>query len=457
MLAACGPSVESRPETQSPSPAAAFTPLPAAGDGFLVPITGFMTLREDVRSTDLAAVLVPASYAAEARRLLPTTSVVPVSPDGAVLARVRGGSSAIALVPPALVDASVKTLSIDGQLFWDPRLDVARYPLRLEGRPEAAIARDSLWDLLAAGEIVFGRGVQQRIEDRFGGDARPAFAKVRDVTRAADVAVATLEAPLSGARNRYCQSCFVFVGNEAYVAGLADAGIDLVTLAANHIGDAGTQGVLDTVRVLDAARIAHVGAGASVRDARRAVTLEVRGRRVAFLGLTDVPPGEYVATQTRPGHAWLSHDDPTYASLRAEIAATRRGVDVVVVMAHWGIEYEARPRPVEIAAAHAMVEAGADVVIGDHAHWVQSVELYRGGYIAYGVGNFVFDQMWSNETREGSLHRLFFAGGRLVSVRILPTLLEDYFQPRLLAPAEPQYRETLERIWRNSVVGEAGR
>ncbi len=456
LVAACVPSVESRAEAPSPSPPATIAPSPPAGVGFLVPITGFLTLRDEVRAAELAEVLVPASYAAEARRLLPNARVVAVEPDDAVLSRVRGRSSAIALVPPALVGASVKTLVIDGQFFWDPRLDLARYPLRMVGRPEAQMARDSLWDLVAAGEIIFGRGVQERVEDRYGGDARPAFAKVRDVTRAADVAIATLEAPLSGTRNRYCQSCFVFVGNEAYVAGVSDAGIDLVTLAANHIGDAGPQGVLDTVRVLDAARIAHVGAGANEREARRAVTLEVRGRRVAFLGFSDVPPEAYVATATRPGSAWLAHDDPTYATLRAEIAAAKRGADVVVVMAHWGIEYEDTPRPVEIRAAHAMVEAGADVVIGDHPHWVQAVELYRGGYIAYSVGNFVFDQMWSSETRQGSLHRLFFAGGRLVAVRIMPTLLEDYFQPRLLEPAEPAYRETLERIWRSSIIDDRG-
>jgi poly-gamma-glutamate synthesis protein (capsule biosynthesis protein) len=99
-----------------------------------------------------------------------------------------------------------------------------------------------------------------------------------------------------------------------------------------------------------------------------------------------------------------------------------------------------------------MVEAGADIVIGDHPHWVQSVELYRGAYITYSIGNFVFDQMWSTETREGSLQRLSFVGPRLMAVRIMPTIIDDYFQPRLLTSAEPQYKQTLERIWTHSTV-----
>jgi poly-gamma-glutamate synthesis protein (capsule biosynthesis protein) len=83
---------------------------------------------------------------------------------------------------------------------------------------------------------------------------------------------------------------------------------------------------------------------------------------------------------------------------------------------------------------------------------VQSVELYKGAYITYSIGNFVFDQMWSTETREGSLQRLSFVGPRLMAVRIMPTLIEDYFQPRLLGVTEPQYRQTLERIWAHSTL-----
>ena len=120
-------------------------------------------------------------------------------------------------------------------------------------------------------------------------------------------------------------------------------------------------------------------------------------------------------------------------------------------MAHWGIEYEDSPQPQVVAAAHAMIEAGAAVVIGDHPHWVQSVESYRGAFITYGIGNFVFDQMWSMETREGSIEEISFDGARPVAVRIRPTIIDDYYRPRLLAPNEAAYRDTLARIWGHSV------
>ena len=238
-------------------------------------------------------------------------------------------------------------------------------------------------------------------------------------------------------------------GNERYAGAVASAGIDLVSLAANHIGDGGPKGVLDTIRVLDAAGVAHVGAGADTAAARRSVARTVLGHRIAFLAYDAIAP-YYGATATSAGSNILRHDDPTYAAVRMDVARASLDNDLVVVFAHWGTEYEDAPRADVVAAAHAMVEAGATVVIGDHPHWVQSVERYRGAYVAYGVGNFVFDQMWSDETRQGSLHELWFSGDRLVAVRIHPTLIEDYYRPRLLRPDEPAYRAVLARIWKHS-------
>lgn len=409
----------------------------------LVPVTRFASPLDGLLTSDLGDVIVPSS-------LLESLDPMPgarVSGDPDPIARVRK-TGEVALVPPTLVTSGVKTLELDGRFFWR-EADRADWPLRIRAARAAPLART--WSVLAAGEIIFGRGVQERIETRFRGDASAAFANVGATLRAADLAIATLEAPLSGQANRWCDTCMTFVGNERYAASLAGAGLDVVSLAANHIGDAGPTGVMNTMRALDAVRVAHVGAGASAEGARLPLVTTVAGRSVALLAYDDVPPSGYGATRTTAGSNLLRHDDPTYGSVRMDVAQASLAADIVIVLAHWGIEYEDAPRANVIAAAHAMVEAGATVVIGDHPHWVQSIERYRGAYIAYGVGNFVFDQMWSDETREGSLHELWFAGVRLVSVRILPTLIEDYYRPRLLRPDEPAYRAVLERIWRHSI------
>ena len=431
------------------SPAAAATSLPDVEGSIsrpLVPVTSFMSPLDDIARNQLTAVVTTVELAEAVSAVLPRARVIGAADP---IARVRQ-SGEIALVPPEMVESSVKTLSFEGSYFWDPALDSRRYPLRVRSAGQVE-ARRGTWDLLAAGEIIFGRGVQERIELKHAGDARSAFTEVRDLVHGADLAIATLEAPLSGDHNLWCDSCMRFVGNESYATSLADAGFDLLSLAANHIGDAGTKGVMNTVAALDRNGIAHAGAGANESAARKPAIAQVGRLHVAMLGYNDVPPESYAASPTQAGSARLTHDDPTYAALRAEVAAAAKVADVVVIVAHWGIEYENAPRPQIVAAAHAMIEAGATVVIGDHPHWVQSVETYRGGYITYGIGNFVFDQMWSMETREGSIQQLFFDGARLVAVRIRPTIIEDYFRPRLLDTKEPAYRATLNRIWEHSL------
>jgi len=409
----------------------------------LVPVTRFDSPLIGVLSSDLGTVVVP-SWLAERLERMPGARFI-ADPDPITRVRATGE---VALVPPELVTSGVKTLELDGRFFWRVA-DRADWPLR--ARVDRADPVQRTWSVLAAGEIIFGRGVQERIETRFKGDARAAFVNVRDRLRSADLAVATLEAPLSGNANRWCDTCMTFVGNVRYATSLVDAGLGVVSLAANHIGDAGPTGVLDTISALDAVKVAYVGAGATAEKARLPFITTVAGRRVALLAYDDVPPAGYGASRTSAGSNFLRHDDFTYGQVRFDVSHARASADVVIVLAHWGIEYEDAPRANVVAAAHAMVEAGATVVIGDHPHWVQSVERYHGAYIAYGVGNFVFDQMWSEETRQGSLHELSFAGDRLVAVRILPTIIEDYYRPRLLRTDEPEYRAVLERIWKHSI------
>ena len=410
----------------------------------LVPVTRMDSPLLGVRTSELTWVITADAIAGTLSELLPSAHVLGVADP---IQRVRA-TGEVALVPASMVSIAVKTLELDGRFIWrDP--DVSHWPLRI-ALDDARPVTDT-WSVLAAGEIIFGRGVQERIENRFRGDARPAFSEVRDTLRQADLTLATLEAPLSGNTNRYCDDCMRFVGDERYAPAVADAGIDVVSLAANHIGDAGPQGVLDTIRALDRAGIAHAGAAANAETARHPVIVTAAGRRIAVLAYDGVSGPWYGATRTVAGSNALSYDDPTFAGVRIDVARASLAADEVIVLAHWGIEYEDHPRPEVVAAAHAMVEAGATAVIGDHPHWVQSVERYRGAYIAYGVGNFVFDQMWSEETREGSVHELSFWGDRLVSVRIMPTLIEDWYRPRFLRPDEPQYRAAMDRIWSHSL------
>jgi hypothetical protein len=109
-------------------------------------------------------------------------------------------------------------------------------------------------------------------------------------------------------------------------------------------------------------------------------------------------------------------------------------VDLVVVSPHWGKEYIATPEPWQVDFAHAAVDAGADIFVGGHAHWPKGIEVYRGKPIFYGVGNFLLDQSWSEETSTGIFAEITLYGERPVQFRPVPFIMLDYAQPNFLVP-----------------------
>lgn len=159
-----------------------------------------------------------------------------------------------------------------------------------------------------------------------------------------------------------------------------------VCLANNHIMDYGEQGLADTLRSLERAGVRHFGAGTLADNCNNPLVLEVDGRRVGLVG--------YVCRSAHPVFASAEH--PGVAPIELErisrdIAAARAGgAERVVVSLHWGIEEVELPRPEDVRLAHTVVELGADLVIGHHAHCVQPFEVHRGTHVFYGLGNAVF-------------------------------------------------------------------
>jgi poly-gamma-glutamate synthesis protein (capsule biosynthesis protein) len=203
-----------------------------------------------------------------------------------------------------------------------------------------------------------------------------------------------------------------------------------VSLANNHIRDAGAAGILQTIANVTKRGIAVSGAGKNLAAARTPAVLEAAGTKVAILGY-DAIAGSYHATATKIGSAPL-----TAANVKADVAKARAaGADIVIVFPHWGTEYDPTPFANQKRLAHMAIDAGADMVIGNHAHWAAAMEIYDGKPIWYALGNFVFDQTWSEPTMEGITLELTFRGTELVQVRLRPHIILDKAQPNFLDPA----------------------
>jgi hypothetical protein len=313
------------------------------------------------------------------------------------------------------------------------------------------------WTLVAGGDIMLDRGVAQTLKIKGKGadfpfdggtaeitgtckDCSPLgwdtpytrrtgnAGAVRHLIESADIAIANFENPAPNVF-RYHTTGTTFSADPKLIAGLGNAGIDWVGLANNHIRDAGGDGILQTIANLKKYGIASSGAGKNLAAARKPAILDANGVKVAFLAYDTIARG-YGATATRAGSAQMSP-----AVMRADVVAARKaGAQVVIVFPHWGTEYDATPFKGQQALARAAIDAGADMVIGNHAHWAGAMEVRDGKPIWYALGNFVFDQTWSIPTMEGITLELTFHGPTLVQARMRPHIILDKAQPNFLDP-----------------------
>ena len=214
------------------------------------------------------------------------------------------------------------------------------------------------------------------------------LAELRDSVGSADLTVVNLETALTS-RGTPAPKSFHFRSPPAALDALADAGVDAVTLANNHAVDYGAAGLRDTLRARRASPLPVVGIGEDEDDAFSAALLEAEGTRVAVLGATQVPEWTAANAAAGPDSAGVAVAlDP--ARLARAVQAARRRADVVVVYLHWGTDYTSCPDASQRATARLLAGAGADVVVGTHAHQLQGAGWLGRTYVSYGLGNFVW-------------------------------------------------------------------
>jgi poly-gamma-glutamate capsule biosynthesis protein CapA/YwtB (metallophosphatase superfamily) len=273
---------------------------------------------------------------------------------------------------------------------------------------------NKLITLKTTGDVIPARMVNYEMTVR--NDFTYPFLKTYKYTRAADLTLINLESPLID-NCPVSENTMTFCGDPRAVQGLRLAGVDVANLPNNHIGNYGEAGIQSTENLLTANHIAWDGFGHTVYK-------EVKGVVFAFLGFNGV--GENIDT----------------AEMAREIHGARKRAEVIVVSFHWGREYTPIPLTAPGLAdqdprmiGHLAVEAGANLVVGNHPHEIQGIEPFRGGFISYASGNFVFDQLLLRNpyTQKGVVGTYTFYGKTLVSVRYRPVLTEDYAQPHFIS------------------------
>jgi poly-gamma-glutamate synthesis protein (capsule biosynthesis protein) len=225
-------------------------------------------------------------------------------------------------------------------------------------------------------------------------------------------------------------------------------------LANNHTGDYGDGALRQTLARFDSGGLETVGAGRNLAAARRPVIIERDGVRVGFIAVDSI--GETpAASRTRAGTNRLNMPPRTgplnrsqLRRITADIRALGSQVDAVIVLTHWGTQYTHRPETSQRVAARAFTDAGADLVIGGHPHWVQGYEMAGSAVVVHSLGNFIFDMDFQTKTREGVFLEIVLWGGAVKAVEPVPYVIDDAFTPRLVQG--DRANGILADVWRSS-------
>jgi len=312
-----------------------------------------------------------------------------------------------------------------------PEIKVNIEPLTLEKifkMPKSfpGLDRQKLITVIATGDVIPARSVNFQTSQR--NNYNWPFEKTADILKSADITFINLETPLM----KNCgltQEGMKFCGSDKHIQGLNFAGVDIVSLANNHSANYGKPGIDETEKLLE-------DNGISVTGLNGPVFKEIKAIKFAFLGYSDIEKTPLVSTAEEE-------------RIKAEVAEAKKNSDVVIVQFHWGTEYITPPEERQKYLGRLAIDSGADLVIANHPHWIKPIEFYNGRLITYGHGNFIFDQEWSQKTKEGVVGKYTFYGKDLIDAEYLPVEIVNYGQPYFLEGEKKQ--EILDEMYQESL------
>jgi poly-gamma-glutamate capsule biosynthesis protein CapA/YwtB (metallophosphatase superfamily) len=285
--------------------------------------------------------------------------------------------------------------------------------------PSPSTRPTHLVTLAFAGDVNFADRTARLLHD-----PATAFGPITSVLKAADFTALNLETSVTS-RGTPQPKTYHFRTTPLAFTALRDAGVDLVTMANNHVLDYGQTGLANTLAAAQAARFPYVGIGTDAAAAWAPYVTTINGTKIAIIGVSQVAElaPSWVATRTRPGEANAINLTQTLAAVRA----ARRLAPIVIVFMHWGTEGQACPDPNQLALAPKLAAAGASIIIGAHAHVLQASGWLGHTFVAYGMGNFLWWEH-SYSTATGVLELTLHPRGPLTA-RFVPAVVSSTGRP----------------------------
>jgi len=276
--------------------------------------------------------------------------------------------------------------------------------------------------ILAVGDIMLNRGVEYMVKKEGSGDFKFPFFKIADYFKKADILFGNLESVISD-KGVKVGSIYSFRAEPQAIDGLVFTGFDILSVANNHIFDYGREAMEDNFKKLKEVGIDYLGGGFNEKEARSGIIKEIKGTKITFLAYTNKGTEYWQAIGNRSGIGWLDE------RIKEDIKKAKEKSDLVIVSLHFGEEYQTKPNEEQKYFAQLAIDSGADLVIGHHPHIVQLVEKYKDGVIAYSLGNFVFDQYFSEETMKGLLLEIIIENKKIKKIVPREIKISDFYQP----------------------------
>ena len=249
--------------------------------------------------------------------------------------------------------------------------------------PELIGSRDLKF--LFFGDLMLDRHVGEKLEGKHVGFLLDTLAgENKQFFSGFDIVGANLEGAVTDEGAHYAPSnAYDFAFSPARISELKEYGFNYFTLANNHFSDQGSKGVEETRKNLQALDFFYSGSTDAQADEYSSQVVELSGQPISLVGLSMV---------------YANFDLDKAKEIVASAAST---TDLVIINIHWGTEYEHQFNRYQKSIGHALIDSGADLIIGHHPHVVQGMEIYQGKPIFYSLGNFIFDQYFSSDTQEG--------------------------------------------------------
>ena len=372
---------------------------------------------------------------------------------------IENNPNSFAIVPFEELRKELKVLNIDAMSVFDKEFSYESYPFSFsvvfegENIQKAAELKQAFENIFYSnmdpdkmavvnmtGVTALVRGVANRMDKK--GVLYPGE-KIADTLKNGDIIHTSNEISFKEDCNAG-QSGTTFCSKPEYIELLKYVGINLVELTGNHLNDFGSSFLEDTIKTYDELGWKYFGGGPNLALSRNPALYEINGNKIAFIGFNQFGPEYDWATRTNAGSA-----PPDNAYFISKVKSLKDAGYSVIFTFQYEESYNYFPLDKQVEDFRMIRDAGADIVNGSQAHQPMGFEITRDGLICYGLGNIFFDQMQSIGTRQGIIAKHIFYDGRHISTQLIPTIIDDYCQPRLMD--ENENKELLRALFEASL------